>query len=140
MLVACDSADEAHYVCAVLNSAVVNDLVLAHSVRGGKGFGTPGMLDFIPIGRFQGDDPRHAELAVLGREAHAALLLVALAKRSTKSPLPTNRPCCAWCPSVPGEGQGEGRPRATATVAEIQRQIDRLTADLWASSSVKSRP
>ncbi len=26
----------------------------------------------------------------------------------TKSPLPTNRPCFAWCPSVPGEGQGEG--------------------------------
>ena len=41
VLVACESADEAHYVCAVLNSAVVNDLVSAHSVRGGKGFGTP---------------------------------------------------------------------------------------------------
>ncbi len=57
VLVACDSADEAHYVCAVLNSAVVNELVRACSVRGGKGFGTPGMLEFIPLGRFQATTP-----------------------------------------------------------------------------------
>ena len=74
VLVACNSADEAHYVCAVLNSAIVSELVSAHSVRGGKGFGTPSMLDFIPLRRFRADDPRHAELAELGRKAHAALL------------------------------------------------------------------
>ena len=28
VLVACESADEAHYICAVLNSAMVNELVL----------------------------------------------------------------------------------------------------------------
>ena len=76
VLVACDSADEANYVCAVLNSAIVGELVSSHSVRGGKGFGTPSMLDFIPLQRFQGDDPRHAELAALGREAHACPLVV----------------------------------------------------------------
>jgi hypothetical protein len=72
VIVACDSADEAHYLCAVLNSAVVNELVRASSVRGGKGFGTPGMLDFLPLRRFRADDPRHLELAALGRTAHAA--------------------------------------------------------------------
>jgi hypothetical protein len=72
VLVACDSTDEAHYLCAVLNSAVVNQRVLAHSVRGGKGFGTPGMLDFLPIRRFQPDDRRHLELASLSRQAHVA--------------------------------------------------------------------
>ena len=74
VLVACDSTDEAHYVCAMLNSAVVNELVSSHSVCGGKGFGTPGMLDFVPLRQFQADDPRHTELAALSRQAHAMLL------------------------------------------------------------------
>ena len=67
VLVACESAAEAHYVCAVLNSAIVNCRVAAHSVRGGKSFGTPGMLKYLPLRRFQPDDPRHAELASLSR-------------------------------------------------------------------------
>jgi adenine-specific DNA-methyltransferase len=71
VLVACGSADEAHYICAVLNSAIVNERILACSVRGGKGFGTPGMLDFVPLCRFRPDDPRHVELAALSRMAHA---------------------------------------------------------------------
>jgi hypothetical protein len=72
VLVACDSSHEAHYLCAMLNSAVVNARVAAHSVRGGKGFGTPGMFDFLPLRRYRPDDPRHAELAELSRGAHAA--------------------------------------------------------------------
>ena len=71
-LIACDSADEAHYLCAVLNSAIVNFLVTAHSVRGGKGFGTPSMLEFIRLQRFATDDPRHRQLAACSRQAHAA--------------------------------------------------------------------
>ena len=46
--------------------------VAAHSVRGGKGFGTPGMFDFLPLRRYRPDDPRHAELAELSRRAHVA--------------------------------------------------------------------
>ncbi len=72
VLVACDRSDEAHYLCAMLNSAPIGELVSAHSVRGGKGFGTPGMLDFLPLGRFDPSDPRHVELAALSRQAHAA--------------------------------------------------------------------
>ena len=74
VLVACDSSDEAHYLCAMLNSAAVNEIVAAHSVRGGKGFGTPGMFDFLPLRRYQPDDPRHVELASLSRQSHAAPL------------------------------------------------------------------
>ena len=110
VLVACDSVDEAHYICAVLNSAVVNEVVLAHSVRGGKGFGTPGMLDFIPLRHFLLDDRRHVELAALSRQAHAALLT-----------------------SPSGGCRNENAPRAVAVVKEIQREIDGLTAKLWAS-------
>jgi hypothetical protein len=115
VLVACDSADEAHYVCAVLNSAVVNDLVSAHSVRGGKSFGTPGMLEFVPVRRFRPDDPRHAQLAALSRQAHAMLLTLPV-----------------------GDGRRESDRRAAAMTTEIQRRIDCLAAELWGSSVTES--
>ena len=67
-----DSVSEAHYVCAVLNSAIVGFLVASHSVSGGKGFGTPSMLDLVRLRRFDPEDARHAELAECSRAAHAA--------------------------------------------------------------------
>ena len=54
-----------------LNSETVNELVAAHSVRGGKGFGTPSMLDFIPLRHFDPSNSQHLELAVQSRRAHA---------------------------------------------------------------------
>lgn len=72
VLVAAESAAEAHYLCALLNSEVVNFLVTSHSVCGGKGFGTPSMLDFVKLRRFNPHDPRHAELSACSRVAHMA--------------------------------------------------------------------
>ncbi len=69
-LVAVDSADEAHYLCAVLNSALVEFLVQSHSVRGGKGFGSPGMFAYLRIGRYDPRQPIHRELAAASRAAH----------------------------------------------------------------------
>ena len=57
VLVACTSADEAHYLCAVLNSQRAGTLIAAHSVVGGKGFGTPGMLAYLGLRRFDAGDP-----------------------------------------------------------------------------------
>ena len=71
VLVACDSADEAHYLCALLNSEPVNSLVTACSVRGGKGFGTPSMLEFLGLRTFDAANARHRELAALSRRMHA---------------------------------------------------------------------
>ncbi|MGA2068287.1 MAG: N-6 DNA methylase [Thermoguttaceae bacterium] len=70
VLVACASADEAHYLCAVLNSSLVGNLVAGHSVAGGKGFGTPGILDVLPIRAFDAQNPLHAALAACSRQAH----------------------------------------------------------------------
>jgi len=70
VLVECGSTDEAHYVCAVLNSSVADFLVASHSVHGGKGFGTPGMLDYVRLRRFDPQNRRHAELAACSRTAH----------------------------------------------------------------------
>jgi hypothetical protein len=72
VLIAAGSAAEAHYLCALLNSEIVNFLVTSHSVCGGKGFGTPSMLDFVKLGRFNPHDPRHAELSACSRVAHMA--------------------------------------------------------------------
>ena len=71
VLIEAGSSDEAHYMCAVLNSSIVNFLVTSHSVLGGKGFGTPSILDFVKLRRFNPSDPRHAELAACSRRAHA---------------------------------------------------------------------
>ena len=59
VLIACDGSDEAHYLCAVLNSTPVHELVAAHSVAGGKGFGTPSILDYVPLRKFDPADARH---------------------------------------------------------------------------------
>jgi hypothetical protein len=70
VLIACESATEAHYVCAVLNSELVNFLIGAHSVRGSKGFGTPGTLDFVKLKRFDPQQPLCRELAGASQLAH----------------------------------------------------------------------
>ena len=69
-MIAVETEEEAHYVCAVLNSEPVHRLVAAHSVRGGKGFGTPSMLDYLPIRRYDPGCSVHAELAALSLAAH----------------------------------------------------------------------
>jgi len=70
VLVACQSLAEAHYLCATLNSSLVNYLVQAHSVRGGKGFGTPNMLEYLNLRRFDPLNAVHKELANCSEAAH----------------------------------------------------------------------
>jgi hypothetical protein len=70
VLIACECGDEAHYLCSLLNSEPVHELVAAHSVAGGKGFGTPSILDYLPLKRFDPADSRHQELAALSRRLH----------------------------------------------------------------------
>jgi len=94
VLVAVEQPVEAHYLCALLNSATVDSLARGFSVDGGKGFGTPGMFDFLPIRRFDGQNPQHVALAQQSRLAHTAAA-------------------------------------AGDRIEPIQREIDRLAAELW---------
>ena len=111
VLVACDSIVEAHYLAAMLNSAVIDCLVAAHSVAGGKGFGTPSILDFLPVRRFQRADPRHHKLSALGRVAHRLA-------RATQ------------CSAV--------EPKAETAAAAIQCRIDRLAGEILGLSSAEA--
>lgn len=107
VLLACDTLDEAHYVCAVLNSERANQWVAAHSVRGGKGFGSPGCFAYLPLQPYCADDPRHMELASLSRQAHAGCSPVAQS--------------------------GGGKNSLQEAVAPLQRRMDALVAELWAA-------
>ena len=75
VMIAAESGDEAHYLAALLNSSIVGFLVQSHSVRGGKGFGSPGMLEYVGIRRFDAENPEHRELACLSRAAHQAAVI-----------------------------------------------------------------
>lgn len=64
-----DSQDEAHYFCALLNSAPAD--LLIRCTTGSKGFGSPGILDMIAIPRFDPSSPIHQDLADASRRVHA---------------------------------------------------------------------
>ncbi len=72
-MIATESAEESHYLAAVLNSSLVGFLVQAHNVRGGKGFGSPGMVEYLGLRRFDAQNPVHRELADLGLAASKAV-------------------------------------------------------------------
>jgi hypothetical protein len=68
-MLAVSDLNEAYYLAALLNRTSVHNLVAASSVQGGKGFGTPGMLDHLSIRRFDATNEMHIALAQLGRSA-----------------------------------------------------------------------
>jgi hypothetical protein len=70
VLIACNSSAESHYLCALLNSEAAGRLLDSHSVRRGKGFGTPSILDYLPLRKHDPDNPLHQELSACSREAH----------------------------------------------------------------------
>lgn len=63
------SRAEAHYLCAVLNSDLVNDYIRSFS-EGGRGFGAPSVMQNLGIPRFDPKNTLHGELAELSEEAH----------------------------------------------------------------------
>ena len=64
--------DEAHYLCACLNSSVVNLAVVSHTQLGGKSFAQSNILKHIRIPRYNPQDAVHRRLAELSQAAHEA--------------------------------------------------------------------
>ena len=71
--IATETLEESHYLCALLNSRSVNAIVSAHCVDGGKSFGSPGMLEYLALRRYDPDDKEHQELVAYSIEQHHAL-------------------------------------------------------------------
>jgi type I restriction-modification system DNA methylase subunit len=60
---------EAHYLCAVLNSEVVDRYIRSYSAAG-RGFGTPSVVENLAIPRYNAKSKLHRELAELSEQAH----------------------------------------------------------------------
>jgi len=67
-VVAASTEDEAHYLCAMLNSSVTTAISASYST--GKSYGTPSMLEYVPIPKFGTENDDHRHLVGLSRRAH----------------------------------------------------------------------
>jgi hypothetical protein len=64
-----NNKDEAHYLCAILNSEIVNDFIKSFS-SAGRGFGAPSIMNNLAIPRFDNSNETHKQLAELSEKAH----------------------------------------------------------------------
>jgi hypothetical protein len=65
-----DNEDEAHYLCAILNSSIA-DLILRSIAGGTKSFGTPKMVEnTLNIPKYNHKNIIHHRLAILSKECH----------------------------------------------------------------------
>ncbi len=69
-LVQCKSEQEAHYLAALVNSAIFQFGAVSFSQEGGKSMGSMHVLDHIRIPRFDPKNKTHLRLAELSKEAH----------------------------------------------------------------------
>ncbi|MBI3575675.1 MAG: hypothetical protein HY083_08505 [Gammaproteobacteria bacterium] len=63
------SRAEAHYLCAMLNSDLINDYIGSFS-SGGRGFGAPSVMQNLAVPKFDEKNKLHRELSELSEEAH----------------------------------------------------------------------
>lgn len=68
-IISTDDADEAHYLCALLNSAPLRAYVRSFS-SAGRGFGAPSVISNITLPKFDSVNATHRRLAELSRRAH----------------------------------------------------------------------
>jgi hypothetical protein len=66
---AVDDKDKAHYLCAILNSEIVNDFIKSFS-SAGRGFGAPSIMNDFAIPCFNNSIEIHKQLAELSEKAH----------------------------------------------------------------------
>jgi SAM-dependent methyltransferase len=71
-LVECSSANEAHYICALVNSSPFQFAAISYSQEGGKSMGSMHILEHIRIPRFDLKNPVHLRLAELSMLVHEA--------------------------------------------------------------------
>jgi len=107
-------ARPAHFLCAVMNSSVVNILAKSSSVKGGKSFGSTNLLGIVAIPAFDSASPRHQRLAALSQQAH----VLAAPPANYARPHALKEPRAAYV----SDGQA---------LADIESEIDAAAAELW---------
>lgn len=65
--------NEAHYVCACMNSAPARFTIEAYSQKGGKSFATPQALEHVGVPRYSPENSIHVDLARCSRRAHESV-------------------------------------------------------------------
>ncbi len=68
-LIPFEDADEAHYVCALLNSSLLSAYIRSFS-SAGRGFGAPSIIKHIAIPAYTPSNPLHVSLSNLSQKAH----------------------------------------------------------------------
>jgi methylase of polypeptide subunit release factors len=66
---ATEKDDEAHYLCAILNSLPVRKFIKSYS-SAGRGFGAPSVMEHIGIPKFDPKDGNHIKLSDLSKKLH----------------------------------------------------------------------
>lgn len=66
---AVDDEPEAHYLCGILNSKVVDEYIRSFS-SAGRGFGTPSVMNNLAIPKFNGNNRIHIKIAEISQKAH----------------------------------------------------------------------
>ncbi len=68
-LFAVNDREEAHYLCAILNSEIVDSFIKSFS-EAGRGFGAPSVMNNLAIPKFKPDNRVHLKLSQLSEDAH----------------------------------------------------------------------
>ena len=68
-LFAAQSEDEAHYLCAILNSRPVRRFIKSYS-SAGRGFGAPSVMEHVGIPKFDEKNKVHKKLSGLSKSLH----------------------------------------------------------------------
>ena len=68
-LVDTGTAEEAHFICSLMNCSITRIMVSSFSASG-RGFGTPSILEHVPLPEYDPTSPTHTHLAALSQEAH----------------------------------------------------------------------
>jgi type I restriction-modification system DNA methylase subunit len=66
---ALNNKEEAHYLCAILNSELVGNFIKSFS-SAGRGFGAPSIMNNLAIPNFDASNTIHKKLAELSEKAH----------------------------------------------------------------------
>lgn len=69
ILIVTDNEPEAHYLCAIINSKPVRDFIKSFS-SAGRGFGTPSVMQYVGIPKFDTKNPLHQKLSEISKNCH----------------------------------------------------------------------